>query len=397
MKLCTTLTLVCVLLCVSAFVVPVAASDPLAVGVKKGDWIEYSILKTGQTAAPEKNMTWFRMDVLNVDDSAFYVNVTVRYVNGTVFSSVWTFNFTKGDLGGWVIIPANLNPGEKFYDGYTSSNVTVEGEEQKVVAGASRIITHACDTKRIVKEWDKATGVYTYAVERPKNYTIITQIVATNLWTPQNQIVNRETQNTLIAVIVALTTAVLLLLLVVMRKPRFINRPPLSSGTQKKIAALTILGVILFEVGTIFFFPFYDVGLSFAEINLIMQTVWTGMVFVSLWFRSKGNFFVHQILMLIVICAWVVGLTAVLFMDPFSTSTDVFANTPLRLVMNVLHGVFSVPALVFGVWIVALWRPNSAVFSVKTRRLAQMLPIFWLSSYVVGVLDFMALHTTFFC
>jgi hypothetical protein len=156
------------------------------------------------------------------------------------------------------------------------------------------------------------------------------------------------------------------------------------------------MGVILFEVGTIFFFPFYTVDLSFAEINLIMQTVWTGMVFVSLWFRSKGNFFVHQILMLTVISAWAVGLTAVLFMDPFSTSTDVFSNTPLRLVMNVLHGVFSVPALVFGVWLVALWRPNSKVFPAKTRRLAQLLPLFWLASYVVGVLDFMALHTTFF-
>jgi hypothetical protein len=394
MKPCTALALVCVLFCVSALIVPVAAAEPPAVGVKKGDWIEYSILKTGQTAAPEKNMTGYRMEVLDVMNSAFHVNVTVRYVNGSVFSSVWTFNFTKGDLGGWVIIPANLNPGDKFYDGYSLSNVTVEGEEQKVVVGANRTITHACDLKRIIKEWDKATGVYTYAVERPKNFTIITQAVATNLWTPQNT-QNIENQNTLLAVIVALTTAVLLLLLVVLRKPSF-SRQPLSSGVQKKIAALTIMGVILFEVGTIFFFPFYTVDLSFAEINLIMQTVWTGMVFVSLWFRSKGNFFVHQILMLTVISAWAVGLTAVLFMDPFSTSTDVFSNTPLRLVMNVLHGVFSVPALVFGVWLVALWRPNSKVFPAKTRRLAQLLPLFWLASYVVGVLDFMALHTTFF-
>jgi hypothetical protein len=276
-----------------------------------------------------------------------------------------------------------------------ATNFTVEGEEQKIVAGANRTITHACDSKRIIKEWDKATGVYTYAVERPKNYTIITQAVATNLWTPQNPIQNQENQNTLFAVIVALATAVLLLLLVVVRKPRF-NRQPLSSGAQKKIAALTILGVILFEVGTIFFFPFYTIGLTFAEINLIMQTVWTGMVFGSLWFRGKGNFFVHELLMLIVICAWAVGLTAVLFMDPFSTSTDVFANTPLRLVMNILHGAFSVPALVFGVWLVALWRPNSTVFPSKTQRLAQLLPLFWLASYIVGVLDFIALHTTFF-
>jgi uncharacterized membrane protein YozB (DUF420 family) len=181
----------------------------------------------------------------------------------------------------------------------------------------------------------------------------------------------------------------------VVQKPRFTRRP-LSRSGQKKIAALTILAVVLFEVGTIFFFPFYYVGLSFAEINLIMQTVWTGLVFVSLWFRSKGNFFVHELLMLIVICAWAVGLTAVLFMDPFSTSTDVFSNTTMRLVMNVLHGVFSLPALVFGVWLVVLWRPASTTFADRSRKLAKLIPVFWLLSYVVGVLDFMMLHTTFF-
>jgi hypothetical protein len=394
MKALTTLTLTCILLSVSALIIPVFAVDQPTVGVKPGDWIEYSIHMTGQTEAPNKNMTWFRMDVLDMEEMAFQVNVTIRAINGTLRSSVWAFNFTEGNFGGCLIIPANLNPGETFYDAWKLENVIIEGEQQKLVAGANRTITHACDSKRIIKEWDKETGVYTHAVERSKNYTIITSAVATNLWIPQNT-ATKETSNTLLAVCIALATAVLLLLLVVIHKPR-INRQPLSSGAQKKIAALIILAVVLFEVGTIFFFPFYDVSLTFAEINLIMQTIWTGMVLASLWFRSKGNYFVHELLMLMVICAWAVGLTAVLFMDPFSTSTDVFSNTPLRLIMNVLHGVFSVPALVFGVWLVALWRPNSQIFPVKSRKLAQLLPIFWLTSYVVGVLDFLLLHTTIF-
>jgi hypothetical protein len=64
--------------------------------------------------------------------------------------------------------------------------------------------------------------------------------------------------------------------------------------------------------------------------------------------------------------------------------------------MNALHGIFSVPALVFGVWLVLLWRPGSTAFPAKSRRLAQLIPIFWIVSYVVGVLDFMVLHTTIF-
>ncbi len=394
MKPFTALALVCVLFSFSALLVPVAAVNHPTVGVKNGDWIEYRIEMTGQTANPAKNMTWFRMDILNVEGAAFDVNVTVRYINGTLRSSIWKFNFTEGNYGGWTVIPANLNPGDTFYDSWKPADIMIEGQEEKVVAGANRTITHACDSKRIIKEWDKATGVFTYAVERPKNFTIISQAVATNLWAPQSQ-ENKEVYNTLLAVCVALATAVLLLLLVVIRKPNF-NRQPLSAGGQKKIAIITILAVMLFEVGTIFFFPFYDVGLTFAEINLIMQTVWTGMVFVSLWFRSKGNYFVHELLMLVVICAWAVGLTAVVFMDPFSTSTDVFSNTVVRLIMNVLHGVFSVPALALGVWLVALWRPGSTTFAVKSRRIAQLIPFFWLVSYVVGVLDFMLLHTTFF-
>ena len=136
--------------------------------------------------------------------------------------------------------------------------------------------------------------------------------------------------------------------------------------------------------------------MSFAQINLIMQTIWTALVLVSMYFRVKGNYFVHELLMLIVVCAWAVGFTAVLFMNPFSTSTEVFSSTPLRLVMNGLHGIFSVPALVFGVWLVLLWRPGSTVFAAKSRRLAQLIPVFWIVSYVVGVLDFVLLHTTFF-
>jgi hypothetical protein len=100
--------------------------------------------------------------------------------------------------------------------------------------------------------------------------------------------------------------------------------------------------------------------------------------------------------MLIVISAWWIGFSTVLLMDPFSSSTEVFSNTPLRLVMNSLHGIFSIPALVFGTWLVALWRPESTSFAAKSRRIAQLTTIFWVPSYIVGILDFMVLHTAYF-
>jgi len=384
------LILAVVLLMVGA--TSVTRGEP-AVGVKAGDWIEYTVRATG-TPPPEQDLDWVRIEILDVEGSVFHANFTVRNVNGTVSSAIRNFNFTEGTVADWIIIPSKLNPGDTFYDTFKQVNVTIEGEKQKIVADASRTVTHASDAIRN-KEWDKATGVFTGANDNVGNYTINAQAVATNMWSPQILGLDQTVFYALVAVSVVMAIVILALVIAVARRKK-IKIPTLSPSAQAKIAALTILLVILFEIGTIFFFPFYEVGLSFAQINLIMQTIWTAFVLVSMWFRMKGNYFVHEILMLIVMCAWWVGFSAVLFMNPFSGSTDVFSSTPLRLVMNALHGIFSVPALIFGTWLVALWRPGSTTFAAKSRRIAQLTTIFWVPSYIVGVLDFMVLHTTLF-
>jgi uncharacterized membrane protein YozB (DUF420 family) len=394
MKAFTALILASIIVSVSIIASPTLAYDEPSVGVKNGDWIEYTVRITGQTSVSSKNITWFKAEILDVEGAAFQANMTVRYVNGTFRSSVWKFNFTEGNVGGWVIIPPNLGTGNTFFDATKPGNVTIEGEEQKIVAGASRTITHACDSTRIIKEWDKATGVYTYSVEHPKNFTVITNAIATNMWSPQILQVNQTVFYALVAVCIVLAVSVLFLVIVVARR-KSLKRLTLRYPSQGKIAALTILMVILVEVGTIAFFPFSEIGLSFAEINLVMQTFWTALVLVSMWFRMKGNYFVHEITMLIVMSAWAVGLIEVLFMDPFSSSTQIFSSSTLRLVMNSLHAIFSIPALVFGLWLVALWRPGSTSFAAKSKRIAQLTIVFWAPSYVVGVLDFMLLHTTF--
>lgn len=150
------------------------------------------------------------------------------------------------------------------------------------------------------------------------------------------------------------------------------------------------------EIGIILFFPLNEIGISFAEFNLIMQTFWTALVMLSMWLRMRGNYFVHEITMLIVMVAWLVGFSAVLLMGPLSSSLEMYFGSPLRWVMNFLHAIFSIPALIFGLWLVLLWRPGSTTFPAKSRRIAQLTTLFWIPSYVVGVLDFMVLHTTIF-
>jgi hypothetical protein len=394
MKAFTVLILAIIFVSVSIVVSPTSANDNPLVGVKKGNWIEYAVNITGPTSAPAHNITWFRIEILNIYGAAFSTNVTVKNVNGTLSSSIWKFNFTEGQVEGWVIIPPNLGVGDTFYDSSKPGNITIMGEEQKIAADATRTITHASDSIRPVKEWDKATGVYTYSVEHPKNFTVISQAIATNMWSYQILGLDQTVFDVLEAVIIVLAVLVASLVIFVARRNR-IRRLTLRYPSQGKIAALIILATILLTIGAIVFFPFSEVGLSFAEINLVMQSFWTGLILVSMWVRFKGNYFLHEITMLIAICALLVSFSAVLFMGPL-TSSSAFSSSTSRLVMNSLHGIFSIPALVFGVWLVSLWRPGLASFAAKSKRIAQLTIIFWIPSYVVGVFDFMMLHTAFF-
>lgn len=400
-----------VLLC-SLFLVSLSAcvyAEP-SVGVKDGDWIEYSVNINGTgSPPPTHDVTWFRITVLQVDGAAFSADFTVRYSNGTMGSEVWDFNFTEGDVRGWVIIPSGLGPGDSFYD-YSAHtgvpvNVTIQSEAQKMVLGAARTVTYGVDAFRH-KTWDKATGVFIYAVERYKNVTnrygwyiedltVTVQATATNMWSSQILGLNQTAFYWLVgAVVLAL---LIWLSTVAFSRMKQVRELSLSASVQKKLVIFTVVVTVLAEAAAMAFLPFYEFGLSVSEFNLMLQTFWFIIVLMSLWWRMKGNYFIHELTMLIVICETLLGFSVVLLLDPMSASSMVtLASTTVRMVMNILHAVFSIPALVFGTWLVLLWRPESATYPARSRRIAQFTVVFWLLSYVVGVLDFLMLHTPIF-
>ena len=213
------------------------SSEPL-VGVKGGDWIEYDVSMTGTgSMPPTHDVRWFRIEVLPVEDAAFSVNLTSRYANGTVGSAIWKFNFTEGNVEGWIIIPANLGEGDTFYDYSIHTgvpvNVTIQDEEQKTVLGATRTVTYGEDSLRH-KEWDKATGLFIGTTEYYKNVTtrtgwyiedltVTVKAVATNMWSPQ--ILGLE-QPVFFAVVTAVIAVVVIavLALVIVRRKR-VHRP----------------------------------------------------------------------------------------------------------------------------------------------------------------------------
>jgi hypothetical protein len=202
MKAVTALILASMIVSVSIIASPTLAYDEPSVGVKEGDWIEYEISVAGTGAMPPTHdVRWFRIEVLPVQGAAFSINLTSRYANGTVGSAIWKFNFTEGNVGGWIIIPSNLSPGDTFYDSWTffdtrkQVNVTIESEEQQTLLGATRTVTYGNDWLRH-KEWDKATGVFVRTVETYtnvtnragwyiENLTLTVTAIATNMWSPQ--------------------------------------------------------------------------------------------------------------------------------------------------------------------------------------------------------------------
>lgn len=290
---------------------PAAAYLEPSIGVKEGDWIEYNIDISGTgTPPPTHDVRWMRLQVLSVEDTAFGVYVTARYANGTVGSSVWDFNFSEGNVGGWIIIPANLSIGDSFYDSsihnHKPVNVTIQSQEQKTVLGAVRTVTCGNDSFRH-KQWDQATGVFVASSETYRNVTnkdgwyiddltVTIEATATNIWSPEFAS-SQSMFYPLVGAIVA-AAAILSLIVIAARK----KHVTLSVKQKQLLEVLLMLGLVL-AVGVIASTPISEsqVPLSFRDLNMIMQTLWMGLLLLGMWFRSKGNYFLHGVMTILVV------------------------------------------------------------------------------------------------
>ena len=178
------------------------------VGVKKGYWMEYTVSGSGNL--PEgHDIVWAKMEVTEIapDGSKFWVNFVSVARNGSIYSAIRDFDFAAGDVEAWLIIPANLNPGDSFYDALSGRNITIQGEETRTIAGATRTVTYANTTERN-KVWDKATGMYIQTIDTLPDYEISANLSATNIWEPQILGLNQNLfYNVLAVVVTALVTA----------------------------------------------------------------------------------------------------------------------------------------------------------------------------------------------
>jgi uncharacterized membrane protein YozB (DUF420 family) len=124
---------------------------------------------------------------------------------------------------------------------------------------------------------------------------------------------------------------------------------------------------------------------------LAFQSALLVVLFVNMAYRMKGNYFVHGIMSIATVTIkWVMLFLMIpsymdsSFMQPYMSPASTF-------VVFSLHTFFAVATPIFGVWLVALWRPRSTEFAAKSKRIWQLTVIVWVLAYVVGVLLYLLL------
>lgn len=132
--------------------VPVFAA--VTVGLREGNWIEYSVTYIG--APPDDYPERVRIDVKRIQGSEITVEINGDLLNGQEDSRSLTFNLELGapDL---IIIPANLSAGSEFYH-KDLGNITIEGVEDYSLEGETRTLVYTTFTQLYFR-WDRATGI----------------------------------------------------------------------------------------------------------------------------------------------------------------------------------------------------------------------------------------------
>ncbi len=150
-----------------------------SVGVKSGDWIEYSVYSTG---APMQghDVASARMEITAVKNPNITVIITSTFTDGTNDTITSVLNLETGHLIDDFIIPANLNVGDSFPD-QNYGNITITSSETRSYAGSQRIILSATIHNNTYY-WDQATGVSVEGNTQTAEYTIHSVVSATNMW-----------------------------------------------------------------------------------------------------------------------------------------------------------------------------------------------------------------------
>ena len=105
-------------------------SGAFSVGVKKGDWVEYTVTHTGMIPENYDSSSW-SIEVLDIQGTEINFNITFYVPNKPPHSEINTYNFENGNIGqDYYIIPANLKDGDTIF-AKNAGNLTIGSVEPR--------------------------------------------------------------------------------------------------------------------------------------------------------------------------------------------------------------------------------------------------------------------------
>jgi hypothetical protein len=183
------------------------ASAEIVVGVKEGDWMQYTVTCTGNVPE-EHNVTGARIEVMHVEGKQIDVEILSKYSNGTEGTGTLTLNLETGQIGDCFIIPANLNEYDTFPE-QTEGNITIRGVEEKTYLNATRTVVYA-NTSQTDYYWDRSTGFLLEATSTYPDFTMVTKAENTNTWQTQTFGIDPIVPIVLIAAVIGAVLAIVL-------------------------------------------------------------------------------------------------------------------------------------------------------------------------------------------
>jgi len=207
------------LLFVTVLLIAVSELIPLLhgeihVGVKEGDWIEYSI--THSKTPPSKYATWARIEILSVQGAIVLLEVKQRISDGTQETDRETVNLETGQLGDGFLIPANLSAGDTFLEAH-EDELIIGGVQELIYAGENRTIVYTTTIAGIW--WDRATGILLEARYSQMEYSTVIKADRTSLW-GTGLFVNLDPILLYILILVALLVVAALAIFFIFRRRR---------------------------------------------------------------------------------------------------------------------------------------------------------------------------------
>ena len=129
-------------------------NEKVSVGVKQGDWIEYSASHTGNY--PNDLSKRFSMKVEEIDGKKITVSAEGQNLDGKDWSISETYDLETGfhDL---LLIPSGLDVGDQFYH-EEFGNIDIQGAENYEYAGEERTVVWATFLGNTL-HWDQDSGV----------------------------------------------------------------------------------------------------------------------------------------------------------------------------------------------------------------------------------------------